>query len=205
MSSTDENWLDIGESPKIAAAVKLPGETQRGTNVAKRPGSRARAWVCDGEFVWFRRKRANPATLQRLTDQLARGELKHMTTSDDVEIYQVLKSSPFHRPARNFTTIDFPTLTRETVLAACKRDFATFLDGLEEIASRIKNAQYSDGRSAEPAFAKMLYQEKLEHIFNMIALRRGPSQGEIDRGIKDLREKRRDGGGRMILLPPGKA
>lgn len=205
MADVSDNWLDIGSSPTISTPTKLPRETQRGKAVTKRASGKSRSWVCDGEYVWFRRNKANPAIKQRLTDQLARGELKHVTTSDDVEIYKVLAKSPFHRPARDFTTLDMQTVTRETVIAVCKRDFATFLDGLEEIANRVKNARYTDGKPADPNFARQLYEERLTHVFNMIRLRGGPSQAEIDREVQALRSRRKDGERSMILLPPSSA
>jgi hypothetical protein len=205
MSATDSDWLDIAPGATITSVTKLPLETKRGKAAIKKASGKSRAWTCDGEYVWFRRKKANPATLQRLTDQIARGELRHVTTSDDVEIYKVLASSPFHRPGRDLTAIDLPTLMRETVIAACKRDFATFVDGLAELAHRVKNARYTDGKPADPGFAAILYQEKLEHVFNLIRLRGGPSVAEIDREVAALRARRKDGNGSLILLPPGRA
>lgn len=205
MASTEDNWLDIGDSPKITTTAKLPNENTRGKAITKRTSGKSRSWVCDGEYVWFRRNKANPAIKQRLTDQLARGELKHVTTSDDVEIYKVLPSSPFARTQRDLTTLDMQTVVRETVLACCRRDYQTFVDGLGEVAHRIKNARYSDGKPADPNFASMLYNEKVEHIFHLINLRRGPSPAEIDREVSALRARRGEGSGRVILLPHGRA
>jgi len=204
MGATEDNWLDLGEDPRISSGTKITQELTRGKAAVKRVSGKSRAWVCDGEYVWFRRNKANPATKQRLTDQIARGELKHVTTSDDVEIYKVQASSPFARKQRDLTTLDMQTVVRETVIACCKRDYQTFLDGLAEVAHRIKNARYSDGRPADAKFAEMLYQEKVEHIFNLIRLRRGPSQAEIDQEVSALRSRRGEGG-RMIVLPHGRA
>ena len=47
-------------------------------------------WASDGAFVWFRRKLANPATLERHNRFLATGEYKHVGTQDDVEIYELM-------------------------------------------------------------------------------------------------------------------
>lgn len=205
VTETSPDWLDLGSDSRISAGTKLPGEITRAPAVTKRASGKSRSWVCDGEYVWFRRKKANPAIKERLTDQLARGELKHVTTSDDVEIYKVLAKSPFHRSARDLTTLDMQTVTRETVLAVCKRDFATFLDGLEEIANRVKNARYTDGKPADANFARELYSDRVNHVFNMIRLRGGPSQAEIDKEVQALRSRRKDGSRSAILLPPALA
>lgn len=161
---------------------------------------RTKSWDCDGEFVFYRAKLANPAIKQRLADQLAKGELKYMATSDDVQIYAVQKTSPFSRPAMSLQAIDMQTLCREIRLAAVRRQWNVFLDGLEELASRYKNSIMSDGKPPEPGFARQLYQEKLTHIFHMITLAGGPSQQEIDRGVQALRAKR-GAANKKILLP----
>jgi len=70
MASTEDNWLDIGDSSKITTTAKLPNENARGKAITKRQSGKSRSWVCDGEYVWFRRNKANPAIKQRLTDPL---------------------------------------------------------------------------------------------------------------------------------------
>lgn len=193
VSST--SWLD---AHTVEPATPAPSkDKKRGKAMAAK---RTKSWDCDGEFVFYRPKLANPAIKQRLTDQLARGELKYMATSDDVQIYAVQKSSPFARPALSLQQIDLQTLCREIRVAAIKRQWTLFLDGLEELASRFKNSVMSDGRPPEPAFAKQLYQDRLTHLFNMISMAGGPSQMEIDREVQALRAKR-GAESRRIMLP----
>ena len=170
--------------------TKLPNERARATSMQKRASGKNRCWASDGEYVWFRRKIATPAFVNRLTTQLAKGELKHLTTQDDVEIYIVQEGSPLKRPARDLTVVDMQTLTREARIAACRGDWPTFLDSLEEVAGRYRNAVYSDGKPAETPFAKQLYHDRIGHIFNMIRLAGGPSQETIDREVQALRKRR---------------
>lgn len=212
----DNSWLDGPPSKpaprkkpatekvvRIESAKRIRGEKTRGASMQKRSGRKVKSWECDGQFVWFRRKLANPAILQRLTTQVAKAELKHITTSDDVEIYEVQASSPFKREERNLQSLDFSTLTRETVISACKRDWATFVDGLQEIAGRLKNARYTDGKPAQATFTAELYQDRLTHVFNMIRLRGGPSPQEVDREVAALRTRRGDHRSRESIILPG--
>lgn len=196
------DWLDLGDKPGRISTPKIRAEAKRGKAVQKRIGQKARSWVSDGQYVWYRPKLANPAIRQRLADQVARGELKHVTTSDDVQIYAVQATSPFHRTEQDLTAVNLPTVVRGAVLAACKHDWATFLDSLEEIALRYKNARYSDNKPGEEAFTKQLYQEKLAHIFNLIRLRGGPDPRVIDAEVAALRRRRKSGSGVGLLLPP---
>lgn len=170
--------------------TKLPDERRRAKSMQQRASGKQRCWASDGEYVWFRRKIASPMFVKRLTTQIAKGELKHLTTQDDVEIYVVQEGSPLKRPARDLTRVDMQTLTREARIAACRGDWPTFLDALEEVASRYKNAVYSDGKPAQESFTRQLYHERLTHIFNMIKLAGGPSQELIDREVQALRQRR---------------
>lgn len=201
------DWLDLGEKPRRTTAPristpKIRNEAKRGKAVQKRIGQKARSWTSDGQYVWYRPKLANPAIKQRLADQIARGELRHITTSDDVQIFEVLPTSPFHRTEQDFTRDNLPTVVRKAVLGACKHDWTTFLDALEEIALRFKNARYSDGKPADEKFCKQLYEEKVAYIFKLIELRRGPSMFVIDQEIAALRQRRGAGNGSRIALPP---
>lgn len=196
------DWLDLGDKPRRISTPKIRNEGKRGKAVQKRIGQKARSWVSDGQYVWYRPKLANPAIKQRLADQVARGELKHVTTSDDVQIYGVQATSPFHRQEQDLTAVNLPTVVRGAVLAACKHDWTTFLDSLEEIATRFKNARYSDGKPADEKFCKQLYEEKVGYIFQLIRLRGGPDPRVIDQEIAALRRRRKTGSGVGILLPP---
>lgn len=191
------DWLT---GSKIEASTKLSNEHGRAKSMQKRASGKNRCWASDGEFVWFRRKIATPAFVNRLTTQIAKGELKHLTTQDDVEIYQIQESSPLKRATRDLGAVDLQTLTREARISACRRDWATFVDALEELAFRLKNAVYSDGKPAREDFMREVYSDRVTHIFNMIKLAGGPSQMEIDREVQALRQKRGAAQRRVMTL-----
>lgn len=200
MTGTDTSWL--GDATPALSTPKLRNDKKRGESMRKVAGRKVKSWDCDGQYVFFRRKIANPAIVQRLMTQLAKGELKYIATSDDVEMYEVQTTSPFHRKeATAFGPMDLQTLQRFIIVSACKYKWDDFVDGLSELAGRMKNAVYTDGKPAEEGFMRMLYQERLTHIFNMIRQRRGPDPAVIDREVMALRQKRGDQRSRSILLP----
>ncbi len=188
---TDE-WLDL---PTIESGVKLPGEKQRAKRMQHGLGKK-KIWASDGSFVWFRRKLANPATLERHNRFLATGEYKHVGTQDDVEIYELMPASPFKRAETiNFSELKFYDARRQTIRAAVRRDWATFIDGLEHLAGGIKGAY-------DPAMAKTVYNDLLSYVFVQIAMRGGPAQTEVDREVQALR-KRRGERSSALLMPAG--
>lgn len=201
MKKTDWLTLDAPAEPRIESTSKITREKSRGRGAQKKVAGRSRAWVCDGEYIWYRPKLANPATKARLAKQLESGEIKHVSTQDDVQVYQVLPKSAFHRPAMDLTAVNMPSVVRYAVIAACKGDWVAFVDGLQEIAGRYRNAQYSDGKPGEEAFTRMLYQEKLAHVFHLIRLRGGPAPQLIDREVAALRKRRGESRGSVIALP----
>lgn len=188
---TDDSWLDL---PRVISGTKLTRERKRAPSMHKSPLGKTRVWACDGEYVYFRRKKSNPETLKRHEDFIRRDHYVHVETQDDVEIYKVQPVSPFKRPQRDLTELDTYNLRRETVLAACRRDWCTFIDGLTELSTRIKS-RYHD------SFAATVYQENLQAVFLAINMRGGPAQVEIDREVRALRQRRGDHVSRLIVLP----
>lgn len=188
------------ESEPRIESIKLLDDTKRLPSMIKSLIGRSRCWATDGEYVAFRRKLANPATLQRHENFLKLGNYKHITTQDDVELYKLMEGSPFKRTPVNLMQMNDSNMARQAILAACARDWGLFIDILTELSGRIKGRWGLGG----DAFALQAYQAMLGHIFNMILMRRGPSQGEIDAGVRGLREKRGEGS-RLIMLPPPRA
>ena len=189
---SDASWLEL---PQVTSTIKLPNETARFPGAAKKLAGRSRVWACDGEFLILRRKKANPATLQRHETFLKTGDYVYLTTQDDVEVYKLMPSSPFKRKQRDLTTIDSYNLRREAALAACRREWPLFVDALMELSGRIKG-QYHD------AFAKTVYDENLTAIFLAINMRGGPTRAEIDREVQALRKRRGDSVS-ALLVPAG--
>jgi hypothetical protein len=189
--STD--WLDL---PTVESGVKLPKEKTRAKRMQHGLGKK-KIWASDGEYVYFRRKLANPATLERHERFLATGEYKHLGTQDDVEIYQLMPNSPFKRiESVDFGALKFFDARRQTIRAAVRRDWATFIDGLEHLAGGIKG-------SYDPAMARTVYNDLLSYVFVQIAMRGGPSQEEVDREVAALRKRRNDVRSTSLLLPAG--
>ena len=186
-----EDWLDIRPGGK-----KLTKDQTRAPNMRKSALGKARIWASDGEYVYFRRAKSNPETLKRHEAFIRTGDYRHVQTQDDVEIYQLMPSSPFARPQKDLTVLDNYNVRREAALSACRRDWATFLDALSELSGRIKG-QFHD------AFARTVYEDNLTAIFLAINMRGGPSQTEIDREVKALRTRRGDDRKRLLVLPVG--
>lgn len=180
--------------------TKLPNERARAKSMQKRDTGRSRCWASDGQFVWFRRKIATPAFVTRLNGQIAKGELKHLTTQDDVEIYEIQQGSPLKRAYGDFGVVPIQTLTRIARVSACTSDWVTFVDVLEEGAHRFKNAVYSDGKPADANFARERYGDWLGHVFNMIKIAGGPAQTTIDREVQAVRQRRGAENKRIMTL-----
>lgn len=187
-----DEWLDL---PRVESATKLPGEKQRAKRMQHGLGKK-RVWSSDGEYVYFRRKLSNPATLERHERFLATGNYQHVDTQDDVEIYKLMPNSPFKRAeAIDFGALKFYDARRQTIRAAVRRDWATFIDGLEHLAGGIKGAY-------DPAMAKTVYNDLLSYVFVQITMRGGPSQNEVDREVHALRARRGERS-TSLVLPAG--
>lgn len=198
MTRTATDWLDPS---RVVSAEKLTREKTRANSMHKGMLKKGRTWASDGEYVYFRRRQANPATLERHNTFMRTGDYKHVATQDDVEIYKLAASSPFARQPVDLLSQDLIQLRRTAAIAACKRDFGTFVDAIQEMASRVKGAVYSDGRPASGQFAEDLYNQHLNYVFRLIEMRRGPAQDEIDRGVVAVRQARGDHRQRVLIMP----
>jgi hypothetical protein len=193
----DLSWLEFNDEVSAPRTSMTRAATRGGAAVRTDFAGRNRVWWCDGEYVFFRRKRANPATLERHNKFTSVGNYVHVETQDDVEIYQLQEGSPFKRRALDLGAIPMSDVQRQAVLAACRRDYKTFIDCLSEISARLKDAFHE-------AFAKTLYTERLNYIFQLIQLRGGPTQVEIDSAVRAERDARGSRPKRMIYLPTGR-
>lgn len=204
MTDANDNWLDLGDGPgRVSAAKALVNEKRRGAPVSMTIAGKGRTWHSDGKYVWFRRKKANPATTDRLNAHIAKGEIKHLATSDDVEIYEVQEASPFFRAqAQDLMKLDFTSVKWAAIRSAKRRDWVGFVDGLSEIASRIKNRVYTDGGQATGEFARLQYSETLGYVMKLVSMAGGPSRDEIDREVHNVQVKRGSGRNSMLVLPP---
>ena len=197
-AANDFSWLDEPAketaNPRIKASAKLPKELARAPSMGKKLLGKSRTWGCDGEFVYFRRKQANPATLERHNKFVESGEYKHVTTQDDLEIWQLQDGSAFKRFQMDLESLDYANVRRTAIIAACKRDFGLYVDAVLELAGRIKGKYHE-------AFAQTVYNDELTHIFRMIEMRNGPSPGEMNRELQAVRKRRRENVRSGLLLP----
>lgn len=211
---TDTDWLDLDDKPKrrrkrevrVEPGVKLPYEIKRARAMVKKLNGTSRRWLCDGEFVYFRRFReidgrrveANETMLSRHNRYLANGDYSYLETQDDVEVYKVNESSPFARKGFYLGEMKDSDVRRAVVIAACARDWVLYVDCLEELAGRIKGKYH-------PGTAKLVYDEQLSYIENLIQMRGGPTPGECGAGLANVQMRRGRGSGKVIVLPQGRA
>lgn len=191
-----QDWLDIGgENAAVVTSAKMTGETKRMKAMTKRLLGKSRTWMCDGDYVLIRRKQANPETLKRHEEFIAKNEYAYVATYDDIEVYKLQETSPFRRKEPvDLTELDDYNLRRTIARAACRRDWVTYVDALEEIAGRIK------GRY-DPGFGRNVFLDVLADIELMIERRGGPGQAERDREVNAVRKKHGLGRDRAIYLP----
>jgi hypothetical protein len=194
------NWLEVPETARIeASGGKMRGEKGRFGSMAKKLVGKSRVWASDGDYVAFRRKQANPASLERHNKFIATGQYKHVATHDGVEIYELQAASPFKRTQMNLGAMGIAHIRRQAVLAACARDWSLFIDVLSELAGKIKGAVATDGKAVgEGEFARNVYDENLAYIFKFTWMRGGPLQAEIDAGVQSARAARGENVGRII-------
>lgn len=191
---SDDSWLDLPDTAVIGAGNKIKGEKRRGNAMKKTPLGKKRIWFSDGEFVWFRRKMSNPATLERHNKFIASGHYRHVDTQDDVEVYALQEGSPFKRHQANLAEISEATLRRVARMALARGDYGLFIDVVVEKATRLKARLHA-------AEADQQYQHWLEYIFRLNEMGGGPSQAAIDRGVQHARKLRGETVGKIIMLP----
>lgn len=184
-AAEDFDWL------RIESACKLPYDKAR-FMVMQGTG---RVWACDGEYVACRPGKFHSGTAARHQRFLESGHYEHVGTFDDVQVFKLLEGSPFRRDTATFLPqLNMFECIRQAAIAATNREWVLYVDILEEIAGRLK-------ASLHEAQASVVYQDVLGMIFQNIAMRRGPSQAEVDAGMHNVR-KQRGFVGKAIAIPP---
>lgn len=203
LQPSEPDWL----TGRVESGAKLTKERSRAQSMHKHILGRSRIWACDGEYVYFRRKKSNPATLERHNRFMQSGHYKHIQTQDDVEVYQLQDGSPFKRESIDFTEqvwdkttgsyrlkYNLQAVKRTAILAACGRDWGLFIDALQEIAGRLKGTWHT-------GMAQLQYNTLLANIIHLVQLRGGPGQVEMDRGVIEARQRRGETRNRVLLMP----
>lgn len=202
-------WLEIPAEARISGGgEKLRGEKTRFGSMVKRLVGKSRVWACDGEYVAFRRKQSNPATLERHNKFIASGSYKHVATHEDVEIYELQEGSAFKRTPVDLRAMPLHLVRRQAVLAGVARDWPLLVDILLEMATKIKSMRATDGKpldsgdAASTAFANNVFHDNMAYVFEWIWKRGGPGGAEVTREINAVRERRGDSVSRVLSLPP---
>lgn len=191
----------------VQSAKKLDHETIRGKAMMSAVKNKKRVWACDGQYLFFRRKSCTGVTpegttivneaVKRHDERVSAGELTHVQTQDDVEIYQVNQTSPFYRAPQYLGTMSNGDVRAAIVRAAVKRDWALYVDALTEFAGRVKGAWLAKGTLGQ---AELAYQEELKYIEVLIQQRFGPSPPECAAGLQNIRMRRGESQGRRVLV-----
>ncbi len=171
--SQEFDWLETpftGLENRVNADIMREGGQQ----------GKDRVWWCDGEYIWFRRSKSNPATLKRHNDFVADGDYQYIETSNDVELWQVKAQSQFatKKGQLDIGVMDTYNLRRQASLAACRRDWKGFRDIMSYLRERIRAVHGSNTGGSE-----MEYAEQFMAVVCSIEQRDGPSMGEINREI----------------------
>ncbi len=173
-------WLD-------ARPAVHTGLENRGDGIMRDGGQfgKDRIWWTDGEYVWFRRAKSNPATLER-HDQFCRsGDYRHVETQDGVEVYQLQPQSQFATKSTiDIGQMDMYNVRRQASLAACRRDWLAFRDIMMFLRERV-NAKHG----SNVAGAEIQYAEMYMAVIMSVEQRNGPSVGEINKELFAMAQK----------------
>lgn len=177
----------------------------------------SRVWACNGRYVACRPAGFNPATRQRHARFLASGHYRHVGTFDDVQVFELTPESPFYRTEGDVRAGSWYELLRAAAQAAVARDWAAYVDLLEEIATRLKSTPTGATGEVDPGLAKQRFMDTLEHLEQLIFMRWSHNidmrktedygrafnamKAEIDAGVQIIRQRRGEGRSRMIALP----
>ncbi len=189
------DWLEI-DSIEVAKSP-VPYDTLR---FACMRGS-GRVWACDGEFVAYRPfnhaldKHVNPAFEERISKFRASGNMKHVGTFDEVEVYQLLDGNPW-KAALDEVYIAGKNLWRDIQHAAklaCAREWKDYADLLEAMAVGMKAGR-------DPDFARKAWEDAVNQVMINIYQRRGPLPAEIRAGVQNVRAARGYSASNLIVV-----
>ncbi len=173
-------WLD-DIKPTVHSGLENRADIMR----PNAQNGKDRIWWTDGEYIWFRRNKSNPATLERHNNFVKTGDYRYIETQDDIEVYQLQPSSPFKsRKQLDIGQMDMYNLRRQAALAACRRDWKAFRDVMTFLRERITAVH-----GANAAGAEIDYAEKYMAVMLSIEQRAGPSAGEINRELHALSQQ----------------
>jgi hypothetical protein len=136
---------------------------------------------------------ANPTTYERHKRFIAEGHYTHIETQDDVEVYKVNANSPFARKGMYLGEMSDRQVRMAVCKAACKRDWIEYTDCLEELFGRLKNRGYDSN------YLATVRSDYLAYIAILIGQMGGPTPQECAAGLANVRNRRGESKGRVIL------
>lgn len=161
-----------------------------------------RVWACDGKYVACRPDGFHDATRSRHQRFLRSGHYKHIGTFDDVQIFELMPQSPFYRKPISLDEATHYETIRGCAIAAVNRDWVMYHDLLDQIAKRCKSLPTgTESGAVENVVATERWTFILEQIGQMIYMRNGPTQAEVDAGLRSVRQRRGHKVSSNIALP----
>jgi hypothetical protein len=171
-------------------AVRI--ETPRLNSTGRKIRNTKRAFWLDGVHAYLRRKRANPAIIERCDAKLRSGEYRYVATSDDVEIYEISEDSPLRRKKLDLSEMPLKAIERAIVRAACDEDWRLYYDAVSEYAHRHKVSDLP------LATSQKMYQTAMRYLELRIMRRGGPTPMRIQAELAGIRKQRT---GTRLFLP----
>ncbi len=198
---TQENYAWLDAEPDVRPSTHSP------TTDVMRQGAlegKDRVWWCDGEHIWFRRRKANPATLERHNRFVSQGDYQFVATHDDVECYKLREQSIFaiKQPKTiDLNTLDFYNVKRLACKAAMKGDWQQFQDIAVYMRDRLnQNVGPNTATKWTQQWADMNFADHYESLIEMVARRNGPSPQQINIELARLMRGKPAATGRVITL-----
>ena len=207
------DWLDAGTITQKTTGLDRRAQIMR----AGAQEGKNRKWHCDGEYIWFRRKEANPATLERHNRFVAQNDYRYVETQGDVEIWELNDSSQFKtkKPEKkvvqtprgeyeiDLSEFDNYNLMRQAAIRACKYDWQAFHDIMTYLRERIQKQNQAPGApGVVTPLAENVYADTYVRVMEMINQRNGPSPGQINAELMALLQK--DAKNRQRIVTFGK-
>lgn len=199
--ATDDGWLDIedpnaGQTP--AAFRALVEACMAGTE---------RRMASAGNYLAYRpynprtEKEVNPRTRERFQMFIEDGQVKHLGTYDDVQIWEFLPTSPYYHQGNKayIAGQNYWADIRRAVEFACERKWAEYHDFLEVMAVAIKSGR-------DESFARTMWADTVNQVCVMLEQRRqndptAPTEKEVNEGFIGVRRSRgiRGNNGTVLL------
>ncbi|MGH8235394.1 MAG: hypothetical protein ACREXP_00040 [Steroidobacteraceae bacterium] len=218
-SPAEPDWLDVGaelpdylkipalDAPSPRIEVTRADAELKDIRFQVMDGS-SRVWACNGRYVACRPAGFKNSTIRERHERFLRTkQYRHVGTFDDVQLFELTSASPWYRTPGDVRAGTWYEVLRAAAMAATAKDWGAYVDLLEEIATRLKSTPTgTDSTAVDPGLAAERFADTLAHLEQLIFMRWPHSirfvedsdyglamtemQGEIDRGVSELRRSR---------------